>query len=252
MVEILKVISQKFRVVVLSDEEELYNEASLPYFSHLQSIHLLGSRPKPPLNPAYPRINRIENHCHPLLKAELQRLISCYQPHLVQIEYGELVNLMGSGKQAQPWVLTLHDVLLSEGRLTKEDRYELAAIRRYDEVLVCSPEDASLLPNSRLVPNGFEKDKHPYRSSAQTRLILFAGPFRYAPNWSGIQQFLQTVYPQLQKTVPHLAIAILGLEAGGRRQGAGGIYLIILKKAVNLGSVTINPMYGANIKNIYH
>jgi hypothetical protein len=41
------------------------------------------------------------------------------------------------------------------------------------------------------------------------------------------------------------------LEAGGRRQGAGGIYLIILKKAVNLGSVTINPMYGANIKNIY-
>ena len=64
--------------------------------------------------------------------------------------------------------------------------------------------------------------------------------------------FLHTVYPKLQEIVPHLAIAILGLEAGGRRQGAGGTYLIILKKAVNLGSVTINPMYGANIKNIYH
>ena len=64
--------------------------------------------------------------------------------------------------------------------------------------------------------------------------------------------FLHTVYPKLQETVPYLAIAILGLEAGGRRQGAGGIYLIILKKPVNLCSVTINPMYGADIKNIYH
>lgn len=257
MTRLLKVISREFQVVVLSDEEGLYKEASVAYFSSLHAIHAIGDRPIERPNSPAPRIERIRTHSHRLLQTELQRLITCYNPQVVQIEYGELVNLIRSGKRDRSWVLTLHDVLLSEERFTLEDRFELSAIRRYDEVLVCSLEDAALLNpiRSRLVPNGFEKGKHPYVSSAGSHLILFAGPFRYSPNWSGIQQFLKTVYPKLQEIIPDVEIAILGGHNAPKMAEniscfqQSGIqvldYIEDVTPWLNRCAVTINPLYGA-------
>src|SRR5205807_519907 len=100
-----------------------------------------------------------------------------------------------------PWILTLHDVLFS-GAVppSQEDRFELEWMSRFDHLIACCEEDASLLGDApvSVVPNGAAIGRDRYASSAGMMDLLFLGPFRYPPNWDGIQEFLCDAYPVLR------------------------------------------------------
>ena len=205
---LLEGLSEQFDIVLLSDEIDAYSGASTKYFPALASIHLMGGRPG---SAGAGRIDRIRNHSHKALVAQLRFLLASCRPAVVQIEYVELCRLAAQRSGPIPWFLTLHDVLLSgDGRSLREDRYEIDWMRRYDALIACSEEDARLLPprNVVVVPNGTAVTR---RSASPDRpSILFAGPFRYAPNLDGIQEFLRLVYERLRARVAGLELWILG------------------------------------------
>jgi GT2 family glycosyltransferase len=254
---LIKTVSQKYRIVIISDEEELYTTASIPYFSGCYAVHLIGGRYEKPEEIGR-RIPRIHNHSHAILKNELKRIIASYCPVLVQIEYIELAELITIGKQNLPWFLTLHDVLFDANKPTEADYYEQALIKRYDRVIVCSEEDAALLNRNhivaQIVPNGTEIHKTPYMSSQGGHFILFVGAFRYQPNLRGIQTFINRVYPQLRLKIPHLELVILGGHnapqiakkiPGFQQTGIQVLdYVKDVQKWLQRCALTINPQYG--------
>jgi GT2 family glycosyltransferase/MoaA/NifB/PqqE/SkfB family radical SAM enzyme len=205
--ELVRTLSTQYRVVLLSDELPLYTPSSIPYFAGLHAVHLTMGRTAE----SRERIPRIARHCHSRLRAELRRLIASYRPDVVQIEFVELAALIEERRDRVPWFITHHDVLFSPGEPTDEDRFESALIERYDGAIVCSPEDAALMRMPvDVVPNGTRMAEVPYVPSRGNTTILFAGPFRYAPNFDGIRSFLEIVYPSLKRTIPALQLLVLG------------------------------------------
>jgi GT2 family glycosyltransferase/glycosyltransferase involved in cell wall biosynthesis len=256
MVNLIRELCQVFNVIILSDEEHLYDADHAEFFSPLDSVHLVGGRIENRTDRGR-RIARIRSHSHRTMKAELARLVACYRPDIVQVEYMELGDLVRIGKDGTPWVLTLHDVLLSDlnSGPTEEDLFEQSLIAMFDGVFTCSPEDAGLLQSGKnyLVPNGTDLNVT-YTDSRECREILFMGPFRYEPNFQGIRIFLETVYPELHKRIPDLRLRILGgngaarMTEGFRCFDQSGIYLH--SQIENVGpwlkacALTINPQYG--------
>ena len=211
---ILETLSDRFDIVLLSDENILYTNKSSKYFASLASVHLTGGRRE---NNSISRIDRIVNHSHPVLAEQLRFLLVAYRPALVQIEYIELSQLASLRDNKVPWFLTLHDVQLSEhDRCSAEDAYETRCISQYDAVITCLEEDARLVPHEHVfvVPNGSATDTHKYIPSPERAAILFVGPFRYPPNLDGIQEFLQVAYGPLFNRVPELELWILGGHGG--------------------------------------
>jgi GT2 family glycosyltransferase len=205
---LLDTVSREFDVVLLSDEAEGYSSRSIPYFGRFAEIHLIGRRSE---SQSSDRISRIESHSRPMMKERLASLVWSLRPDLIQIEFSELAALAAVRRGTTPWIIALHEVDFSQGALGREDRYEMSWLSRYDGVIVCSPEDKSLVPIEKtwLIPNGVDVGI-PYTSSAGNRSILFAGPFRYRPNFEGIQAFLELVYPRLLPRIPGLTLHILG------------------------------------------
>lgn len=204
-------LSRLFDIVLLTDEESGYRIEHIVSAWGPASIHLTGGRPSASASTG-DRISRIHSHSHDRLRTEMERLALVYKVALIQIEHVELAGLIESARRAAACVIDLHDVLLSGGRPTEEDRIEQALIGRHDAVLTCSPEDARLVTHRRvaIVPNGFTRCPAGYRPSRGSRMILFAGPFRYAPNLAGIRAFLKQIYPPLTREVPGVELTILG------------------------------------------
>jgi glycosyltransferase involved in cell wall biosynthesis len=155
----------------------------------------------------------MHSHSHTVLGDELSRILNTYLPDLVEIEYVELALLARRKQGRTPWILTLHDVLIS-GAVppSREDLFERESIGKFDHLIACCDEDASLLdamPVS-VVPNGAEINGGRYAPSAGLSDLLFLGPFRYQPNWDGIQEFLREAYPALQARFPALRVHVLG------------------------------------------
>ena len=207
---LLKRLGEFYQIVLLSDEENLYTQASVPFLNSLAALHLVGGRLEQNTDQP-PRIQRILDHSHSTLRAELRRIAEMYRPRFVQIEYLELAGLIANGKLGLPWFITLHDVLTSSAELTAVDLQERKLIAAYNVCISCSSEDNRLLhglPN-RLIANGAELENYRYAPS-QGRNILFMGPFRYQPNFNGIRQFIELAYPQIKAGVPDLSLVILG------------------------------------------
>ena len=208
---LIEQLSVAFDVVLVTDEESAYTPEHIAAARGPISIHITGGR-SDPARPAGDRRSRIRAHSHARLRDEMERLASVHKAALIQIEYIELAGLIGHSRHSAAYVLDLHDVLLSKGMQTEEDIYERALMAQHDAVLVCSHEDARLVSHERIavVPNGFTPKPREYRPSRGTRMILFAGPFRYAPNFVGIRHFLEHVFPPLREAVPGLELTILG------------------------------------------
>jgi hypothetical protein len=105
----------------------------------------------------------------------------------VQIEYVELALLARRRKGRTPWIPTLHDVLLSGAfRQPAEDIFEREWIGKFDHLIACCEEDASLLHGMpvSVAPNGAAIGRGCYTPSAGLSDLLFLGPFRYQPNWA--------------------------------------------------------------------
>jgi hypothetical protein len=215
-------VARHYRVILLSDEPQAYAEESAPYLAYLGAVHFAGGRRESPS--AEPeRIARMKSHSHDSLANELSRLVAVYHPRLVQIEYMELALLARRRQGRTPWLLTLHDCLLTGAvEPTREDRFERDWIGRFDHLIVCGEEDAALLPGLpvSVVPNGAATHHGDYTPSAGSRDILFLGPFRYRPNWDGIREFLREAYPALLVRVPGVQLRVLGgVDAEKRAEG---------------------------------
>ena len=208
----LEALTARYRVILLSDEADRCTMRRSE-IERLASVHLVGGRPKPDAD-GLPRVARIAAHCHAHLRRELDRLRRQYRPAAVLVEHIELAALV-SQRQVHPcpWIMTLHEVLLSPSAASAEDRYEAGLLKQFDRLVACSPEDAALLAQAGLraevVPNGVDSRAWPYVKSNGTRALLFAGPFRYAPNLEGIRVFLERVYPRLLSACPGLELWLL-------------------------------------------
>ena len=178
-------------------------------------MHLTGGRQENPAGEGQ-RISRIAAHSHELLRKETHRVADVYRADLVHAEFVELAALAAARRPGRPWLLTLHDVLLSEGEHTAADRFETEAIGRFDAVVACCQEDAALLRHRRVavVPNGAEARPFSWKPSRGSRTILFLGPFRYEPNLAGIVRFLETVYPRLLTKFPDIQLELLAGDEG--------------------------------------
>ena len=253
-------LAEEFDIVLLSDEEPLYDAAQMGKVSGPICIQLTGGRPAD--DPSAPRrIARIRSHCHTRIRAEAQRLAESYGAHLVQIEYIELAGLVENRVNHVPCVITLHDVLLSDSRQTAEDRYEAGLIAKYDAAIVCSPEDAALVRHKRLalVPNSTTRPGR-YIPSRGSRKLLFAGPFRYEPNLAGILRFLEAVYPALRREIAGAELLVLGGRNAGAiaRQYAGfdqpGVCVVDhvddVSSWLEACALTVNPVSGVRGSSI--
>ena len=118
---------------------------SEPYFRRFEAASLVGGR-KGVASAEPVRIARMRSHSHEPLANELSRILTVHRPDLVQIEYVELALLARRRNGRTPWILTLHDVLLSEAfRQSAEDIFEREWIGKLDHLIACCEEDASLL-----------------------------------------------------------------------------------------------------------
>jgi GT2 family glycosyltransferase/MoaA/NifB/PqqE/SkfB family radical SAM enzyme len=254
--ELLRTLVKHYRVVLLSDEELLYTDESVPHFAGLHAVHLVGARPRELPENVGRRIPRILNHTHAGMRAELRRLLVAHEPDIVQIEYVELAAAVEERRGRAAWFLTLHDVLFEADGASEEDRFERALAARYDAAVVCSPEDAALVRGvpAEVVPNGTRLADVAYVPSRGNAELLFAGPFRYAQNLAGIREFLELVYPQLKAAVPDLRIVVLG--GNGAPAAARAIacfdqpgvevreYVPNVAPLLERCAVTINPLHG--------
>jgi GT2 family glycosyltransferase len=212
---LIEQLSGDFDIVLLTDEETLHQTPRCPDARGPVAIHLTGGRVEK-AGQNCGRLARVRQHSHARIRMEAQRLASVYGASLVQVEHVELAALIEKRHRGIPWVITLHDVLLTDGRQTAEDRFEAGLIAKFDAAMVCSPEDAALLAQPRpvIVPNGVPHGRESYVPSRGNHRILFLGPFRYAPNLHGIRRFLEGVYPVLRRRIPNLGLQILGGRGG--------------------------------------
>jgi GT2 family glycosyltransferase/glycosyltransferase involved in cell wall biosynthesis len=212
---LLKEMSCHFDLVLLSDEAGAYASKSIPYFRDFAEVYLIGNRTE---TAGSDTISRIESHSRPMMKEILASLIRSLKPDLVQIEFSELAGLVSVRQGNTPWLITLHEVQPSDG---SSNRREQSLLAQFDGIIVCSPEDQAMVSpaNAMLVPNGVDIGIS-YSSSAGNRSILFAGPFRYRPNFEGIRSFLEEVYPCLIARFHDITLNILG-GAGAADMAAG-------------------------------
>ena len=258
MEHLLRALKERYGVHLISDEADAYGPDSVPYLSGYASVRLLSGRAEN-AGQLCSRIARIESHSHSALKESLRMVIATYRPRFVEIEHVELAGLIDVREgENTAWVLNLHDVLLSgEAPGTgEEDRYELDLIGRYDSLICCSREDASLLNQSNVViiPNGVDFASVRYEPSPLLPRILFIGPWRVSQNLCGIEEFLREVYPVLLRELDGLELWYLGGKGAStlarERPGFGqrGVriieYVDDVQPLLRQCALTINPISG--------
>jgi len=222
-------LARENRVILLSDEADLYPEVAGPGFEVFDAIYLCLGRAELGLSSATDRVARMTAHAHERLRSELRRLIDLHRPSAVLIEHMELAPLIETREQCRwqpPFWLSLQDVLLQpdEPSQADADHTELALIDRYQQLIVCSPEDQALLAgrDSELVPNGCDPvPREKYRPSCG-RNILFVGPFRAEINWVGIREFVHRVYPKLRAQLADVSLTIVGGPGARERAASAG------------------------------
>jgi len=176
--------STHYRVILLTGwKGSLTEDDAARYFAHSgPCTSSAGERTKPVANRRGLRAMR--SHSHEGLGHELSRTCSGG----IQSGRGAgssmwILALLAARKSGPvPWILTLHDVLLSgDARPSAEDRFELEWIGRFDHLIACCEDGwrrylRGEMPAS-VVPNGRRSAHGRYISSAGLKDLLFLGPF---------------------------------------------------------------------------
>lgn len=118
----------------------------------------------------------------------------------------------------------------------KMERYERAAVRRFDHVIAVSEADrtamAAMAPAERIsvVPTGV--DTKAFRPAARRDdtepIVLFLGSMDWEPNIDGVQYFCEAIWPSVRAAVPDAIFQVVGRNpaASVRRLASDGIEIV--------------------------
>jgi glycosyltransferase involved in cell wall biosynthesis len=271
--ELVARLRDRVDFLLLSDEGSLYGAESEPWIDGMLAARFVEGRGDQP-GVTLPLQQRLDKHVWPGLSAALERMIDRYDPDIVQVEFMELAGLAAARNGRAKWLLALHDVYLSDAQPSAPspdpdapgDAPQRKAMERFDSLIVCSAEDAALLPASApvtMIGNGATDRRNLYRPSPDSPRLLFMGPFRYPQNRDGILEFLGTAWPALRSRFPDLVLTILGgvesaevaaAEPNLRQPGIELVTAFVDPAAyLNQCTLTINPqrdIRGSSIKLI--
>jgi len=240
--ELLAHLRDDVDFVLLSDEGSMYGADAEAWLRGIRAARFVEGRGDRAGETALSLTQRLERHAWPGLREELDRLIARYDPDIVQVEFMELAGLAAYRSGHASWLLALHDVTLTgDENAVADDAAQIAALRRFDAVTFCSPEDGALLPrdlDTTLIGNGATDRRADYHPSPQAPRLLFMGPFRYAQNRDGIVEFIATVWPALRVRFPELELTILGgPESAQAARAESGL----LQAGIDLISTFVDP-----------
>lgn len=161
-----------------------------------------------------------------LLRPVLAEIAEHYD--VVCVEHDRLAPLLPKHRRNR-WVMTLqnlasvqlrHELEVTTGarqrwlvrrRLAVADRWERWIAKRYDRVIVTSPEDAAAFPGpATVVPNGVDTSWYtPTPLPSEPRLV-FTGMLGWRPNVEGLAWFVREVWPTVRENVPGATFDIVG------------------------------------------
>jgi sugar transferase (PEP-CTERM/EpsH1 system associated) len=139
-------------------------------------------------------------------------------------------------------------------------RYEPAAARSADAVIVTTEEDAAAIGSGRtfVVPNGVDVDEFmPDRSLAEAATIVFSGNLGYGPNVEAARWFVRECLPRVRASVPDARLVLAGAApAPAIRQLARAQTVEVtgavpvMARVINRAAVAVAPMLsGSGIQN---
>ena len=118
----------------------------------------------------------------------------------------------------------------------KMDRYERAAVHRFNHVIAVSDRDrralATMVPAERIsvVPTGVDtKTFRPaVRNDRPEPIVLFLGSLDWEPNIDGVQYFAETMWPTIRAAVPDARFQVVGRnpDASIRRLASDSIEIV--------------------------
>ena len=261
--ELSKAISKHFRLALICDEGWALSPLQFDELRHIDELHLQfrqHSRSRTDRS-----LERIKQHSQHYLAAQLDRCLQRLQPALVELQYEELLGLVREPANSERWVVCLHDVNLEQQQQTDTDRYVLSQCEKLDGVIVCSRDDRAMIrhPGLELIDNGANLTDFASSEPSQGTTLVFVGSFRYQPNCSGIQQFLEQAWPRLKARYPDLELKIangdVGLEAIDRPElfKSPGVSLLgpvmDIPALLRNATLVINPLFkvrGSCVKTI--
>jgi glycosyltransferase involved in cell wall biosynthesis len=118
----------------------------------------------------------------------------------------------------------------------KMDRYERAAVGRFDHVIAVSDADreamARMIAADRItvVPTGVDTNafRPAVRNVSPEPVVLFLGSMDWEPNIDGVQYFVETIWPAVRAAVPGARFQVVGRSpaASIRRLAAADVEIV--------------------------
>jgi glycosyltransferase involved in cell wall biosynthesis len=101
-------------------------------------------------------------------------------------------------------------------QLGKMERFERAALRRFDTVVAVSQRDAACfresfgLPRADVIPTGVDVDFFAYSPPADSGRVAFMGSMDWLANRDAMEYFLEQVWDLVVREVPAARLAVIG------------------------------------------
>jgi glycosyltransferase involved in cell wall biosynthesis len=174
----------------------------------------------------------------------LARVLRQRQEHydIVCLEHETLAPLLPAA-HAGRWVLTLHQVVSAEllqelagvrrrrrrwllqRDLAKAQRMEAQAAAGYDQLVVCSDDDAraiAAVANGKtrrpiaVIPNGVDLNEFSPSPIPRAPRVLFPGSFHFPPNIHGAVWMCSEIWPRVQAAIPNATLELVGRQPDPR------------------------------------
>jgi GT2 family glycosyltransferase/glycosyltransferase involved in cell wall biosynthesis len=224
--------------------------------------------------PSTDRPEVVEEFCSAAFRAALRQTVRKWRPHVAQLEFTQMAQYAGDCAPART-VLVEHDVtfdlyaqMLAQGedwelrrQCERWRRFETAAWRAVDRVVVMSRQDADMVtaPGAVVLANGVDLERfRPAAREPEPRRLLFIGSFAHLPNLMALDYFLREVWPRLTGATLHVIagarheyyrqrLAVDLEQAGVELEG----FVADVRPAYERAAVVIAPLVasaGTNIK----
>lgn len=168
--------------------------------------------------PSTPRPDTVEEFDSQAFHAALKQTMAKWKPKIAQFEFTQMAQYATDCAPART-ILVEHDItydLYRQMLIREEDwenrrqherwlRFETAAWRSVDRVVVMSDQDREAIPGSVTIPNGVDLGRfQPSVRPCDPRRLLFIGSFAHRPNVLAMEFFLREVFPLLPDVTLHV------------------------------------------------